>query len=130
MRILKIILSVLALLVSAAAGVLASGSPVQVNPRTISLIATIATGIAFLGISPWQVTDVLAKGFSAASLMTAGVVAWHAGNVTAAENPHPFVWAAIAFAGAVIGVMGKSPIHHVPPTAADGPLIQPKPPTV
>ena len=114
MRILKIILSAMALLLSAAAGVLTSGAPVQVSPQTLSLVAAIAGALSILGISPIQLDPAISRVLSALALVMAAVVGWHAGVVTGADNPHPWAWAAFAFAGAVVGVMGKSPIPHSP----------------
>ena len=126
MKIFKIILSVLALVVSAAAGILTSGQPVQVSPQTLSLVAALAGAFSILGISPFQLAASITPSLSAIALIMSAIVGWHASVVTAATNPHPIIWAIFAFCAAVVGVMGKSPIQHPVSAAAalDGP--QPK----
>jgi len=118
MRILKIVLSVLALLASAAGAVLTSGSPVQVSPATISFVMAIASGISFLGISPWQLTDAAAKSCSAFAVVVAGLIGWHASVVTAGANVHPWLWVVLGLVSAIAGVLGRSPIPHAQSAAA------------
>jgi len=125
MRILKIILSVAALVVSAAAAVLASGEPVQISPQTLFLVQSIAGGAGILGISPIDLPELYKRLCTfVGGVMSAGVLV-HAGNVHPGANPHPWLWTSVGVMAAVIGVMGKSLIPHAPPVPQPPPTGTP-----
>lgn len=130
MRDLKIALMLLALGVGALATAMTDGLW-DVGPAYVGLVMAVGGFISVFGIQPYPITDTIATKLRAASVLISGFVAIHAQTIANVPkgNAHPWVFAAIGFVGIILGIIGKSPIAHVPPTAADGPLIQPKPPT-
>jgi hypothetical protein len=129
MRYLKIALSVLALLVGAVATAMTAGL-FNVPPAIISLVLAGAGFVSVLGIQPFPLSAAVSKVLSAASVLLGTVQVWHASQVTTGTNGHPWLWVAFGAVTVVLGVLGKSPISHTPPTAADGPLIPPAKPDV
>jgi hypothetical protein len=97
----------------------------NVPPGAIGLVMAGAGFISVLGIQPFALTAAVSRILSAGSVMLASVQAWHASVVSAQFNSHPWIWVAVGAVGVIMGVLGKSPIAHVPPTAEDGPLIPP-----
>jgi hypothetical protein len=124
MRTLKITLSILALLVGAVATAMTAGM-FNVPPQIIGIVMAGAGLISVLGIQPFALTAAVSRVLSAGSVLLAALQGWHASVVTTQSNGHPWIWAAVGIAGVLMGVLGRSPIAHVPPTAADGPLISP-----
>ena len=122
MRYLKIVLSVAALVVTAAAAVLTSGQPVQVAPQWLFLVQSIAGGVGILGLSPIELPDMWKRLCTFVGGVMSAAVLVHAGNVRPGTNPHPLFWAGFGVLAAVIGVMGKSLIPHAAP-------VPPVPPT-
>src|SRR6185312_8429959 len=114
MRILKIILSVAALVVSAAATVLASGQPVQVSPQVLFLVQSIAGGVGILGLSPIDLPEMYKRLCTFVGGVMSAVVLVHSGNVHPGANAHPWLWSSLGLLAAVIGIMGKSLIPHAP----------------
>ena len=130
MRYLKIFLSILALLVGAVATAMTAGL-FNVPPQIIGIVMAGAGLISVLGIQPFALTAAVSRVLSAGSVLLASLQAWHASVVSTQFNSHPWVWILVGAAGVIMGILGRSPIAHVPPTAEDGPLIQPKnPPAV
>ena len=124
MRYLKIALSILALLVGAVATAMTAGL-FNVPPGYVGLVMALAGFVSVLGIQPFPLSAFVSKILSGAAALLASVQAVHAGQVSAGDNPHPWIWVAVGAATVIMGVLGKSPITHVPPTAEDGPLIPP-----
>jgi len=112
LRIFKIVLSVAALVVTAAAAVLASGQPVQVAPETLFLVQSIAGGVGILGLSPIDLPEMWKRGCTFVGGVMSAMVLVHSRNVHPGDNPHPWLWASVGLAAAIIGVMGKSLIPH------------------
>lgn len=129
MRYLKIFLSILALLVGAIATAMTAGL-FNVPPGIIGLVMAGAGLISVLGIQPFALTAAVSRVLSAGAVFLSALQGWHASVVSTVFNSHPWVWVAVGAAAVIMGVLGRSPIAHDPPTAADGPLVQPKPPVV
>lgn len=124
MRILKIILSVVALLIGAT-GTAMTGGLFNVSPQVVGIVLALGGLISVLGISPFPIGATTARVFSAVAVLLGTVQAAHASSVTAAANPHPWVWAIVGVASVLIGVMGKSPIPHPVAPPASAPVATP-----
>lgn len=116
MKYVNAILSVVALLVAAAATAM-TGGLWDVSPQMIGLTMTGGALLGVFGVQPFPVTDKLARAFSASSLFLAAVQAYHAQTVTAADNPHPWVWAIVGCGAVLLGVIGRSPVVRKAPAA-------------
>jgi hypothetical protein len=127
MRYLKIFLSILALLVGAVATAMTAGL-FNVPPQIIGVVMAGAGLISVLGIQPFALTAAVSRVLSAGSVLLAALQGWHASVVSTQFNSHPWIWVCVGAAGVIMGVLGRSPIAHDPPTSADGPLIKGKPP--
>lgn len=127
MRIFKIILSFLALLVGAAATAMTAGM-FNVPPTIIEVVTAGGVLLGYLGIAPFAISAAVSRVVSGVALFLAALVGWHASVVSTAVNAHPWMWHLVGVVAILAGVIGKSPISHVPPTAEDGPLVAPKPP--
>lgn len=128
MRTLKIALSVLALLVGALATAMTAGL-FNVPPGAVGLVMAAAGFVSVLGIQPFPISAGIAKGLSAASVLLTSAQLWHASAVSTLPhgNLHPWIWVMVGFVAVMLGVIGKGPINHTPPTADDLPLIPPGP---
>ena len=127
MRTLKIILSFLALLVGAAATAMTAGL-FNVPPTIIEVVTAGGVMLGYLGIAPFAISAAVSRVISGIALFLGALVGWHASVVSTAVNAHPWIWHLVGVVAILAGVIGKSPIAHIPPTAADGPLIPPKAP--
>jgi hypothetical protein len=127
MKVIKIILSVIALLVAATASAM-TGGLFHVAPAVIGIVTAAGVCLGYVGIAPFQLDAVTDRIVSGVALLLGALTAWHASVVTVQFNSHPWIWQIVGTMAILAGVVGKSPIVHVPPTAADGPLIGGKPP--
>lgn len=125
MRIFKMILSIAALVVTAAATVLASGQPVQIPPQDLFLVQSIAGGVGILGLSPIDLPEMWKRVCTFVGGVMSAAVLVHAGNVHPGANPHPILWASFAVLAAIIGIMGKSLIPHQAAAASPPPFPPP-----
>jgi hypothetical protein len=129
MRALKIALALLALAVGTLATMMTDGF-LHVAPAYVGLVMTLGGFISIFGIQPFAISDFVANVLRGLSALITSFVAVHSqviANVPGGDK-HPWVWVAIGFVAIGLGICGKSPIAHTPPTAADGPLIKGKPP--
>ena len=117
MRYLKFALSLLALVAGAVATAMTSGS-FHVSPTTSTIIMAAAGFVGVLGYVPLTISASLGRILSGASGLLIAVQAAHAGAVTAADNPHPWVWASVGVVAILMGIIGRSPVPHAPASAA------------
>lgn len=127
MRYLKIALSVLALLVGAVATAMTAGL-FNVPPSIIGVATTGGILLGYLGITPLVLSAAVSRVVSGVALFLGAVVGWHASVVTAASNPHPWLWHLVGVIAILAGVIGKSPLPHATPASAENtPLDRPPP---
>jgi hypothetical protein len=117
MRILKITLSLLALLVGAIATAMTAGL-FNVPPTIIGIATAGGILLGYLGIAPFPISAATSRVVSGIALFLGAVVAWHTSVVTAAINPHPWLWHIVGVVAILAGVIGKSPLPHAPPAPA------------
>lgn len=111
MRILKIVLSVVALLLGAATGVNMIGDYV-VTPDVAQLLLAGAGVLAMLGVQPVAVPLPTARLLSALSVVIAGLVAAHVGG----KVPGPdWLFKTMGGVGIFLGLAGRSPIQPPAP---------------
>jgi hypothetical protein len=115
MQALKIVLSVLALLVGAAAGVTQIGGW-NVTPAVTELLLSVGAALALFGVTPITVPPLLARVFGAISVVTIGAIAAHAG----AEGGSSLLVKVAGFAAILLGLVAKFPM---PQKAAAGAVV-------
>ena len=129
MKYLKIVLALLALAIGTLATMMTSGF-LHVAPAYVGLVMSLGGFISIFGIQPFPISDFVANVLRGLSALASAFVAVHSqliANVPGGDA-HPWVWVAVGFVAIGLGICGKSPITHAPPTAEDGPLIKAKPP--
>jgi hypothetical protein len=126
MRALKIALALLALGIGTLATMMTGGF-LHVAPAYVGAVMSLGGLVSILGIQPFPITTYVAQVLRAVSVVMTGFVGIHSQLIANAPggNHHPWIWAAVGFVAIGLGICGKSPITHTPPTADDGPLISP-----
>jgi hypothetical protein len=115
MRYLKIILSIIALIVAAAANAMTAGL-FHVAPTIIGIVTATGIFLGYIGIAPFVLVPVTNRIVSGVALMLGALTAWHASVVTVTANPHPWIWQIIGTIAILAGVIGKSPVSHTAPS--------------
>lgn len=118
MRVLKIVLSWVALFVAAAGGALQNGA-LHVSGAVGDVVMAGGTLLGVLGYSPWTLTPAQSAALRTVSAMCAAVVLAHAKTVVEQPPGTPVSWTwvftVIGVAGTIIGIAAYSPIKHAPP---------------
>lgn len=115
MQVARIILSVLALLVGAAAGVTQIGGW-NVTPAVTELMLSVGAALALFGVTPITVPPMLARVFGAISVVTIGAIAAHAGG----DGSSSLAMKIAGFAAILLGLVAKFPM---PQKAAAGAVV-------
>lgn len=118
MKILKTILSVIALLLGSAAGVTAFGDW-HVSPAVTELMMAGAAFLGWMGISPIQISAPISRLCGAASIALMGFVAAHAGGAVRTQGPTvPLAFKVMGLAAVILGLVARGPIKHADPAPA------------
>lgn len=116
MRILKIVLSVLALLVAAVCSAMTAGL-FNLAPALITVITAGGALFGYFGISPVVLSAKVSKILGGGFMFLTALMGYHASSVTAGANPHPWLWHAVGVAAILSGVLARGPLNPSPPAA-------------
>jgi hypothetical protein len=116
MRVVKIALSVIALLVGAVCSAMTAGM-FNLPPTLIGVITAGGALFGYFGISPIVLSAAVSKILGGAFMFLTALVGWHASVVTAAQNPHPWLWHLVGVVAIIAGVLSRGPLNPSPPAA-------------
>ena len=121
MKVLKVTLSILALLVACLSGASSLDAALHWTPAVNDLLLASGAFLSYLGVSPFRLTEQAAKALSALSLMCVATVGAHAGGQVGGPQA---VFKVIGFGGLAAGLMGRSPLGRQP-QPAPAPAVPP-----
>jgi hypothetical protein len=114
MHTFKIALSILALVVTALAGVTSLGD-VLIPAHIANLLLVIANALSMMGVSPWPLRVDIARALTGLSAVVLAVVAIHVAKVPPGAGASTF-FVILGMIGSVMGVVGRSVLPGAQPT--------------